>query len=149
MNALVAGEVRLPWVDLQQVVSELAAVRQRWREARNRSVEPAGRDLPSRAALAQIMDGLLGALFPMRLGPPDLRQENEDFYVGHTLDAVLQSLWQQLQLALRHSARERGDRRGSAYAGRRDDRAGIRTVVARDNHPREERHVRKPEHAPA
>jgi ribosome-binding protein aMBF1 (putative translation factor) len=28
----------------------------------------------------------------MRLGPLDLRQESEDFYVGHTLDAALQAL---------------------------------------------------------
>ena len=98
-------ESRTPVFELRQVVSELSGVRQRWRESQRRSVEPGGRELPSREALAKIMEGLLGALFPMRLGPPDLRQENEDFYVGHTLDAVLHSLWQQVQLALRHGAR--------------------------------------------
>ena len=34
--------------DLQHVVSELAAVRQLWREAQQRSTEPGGRELPSR-----------------------------------------------------------------------------------------------------
>ena len=41
----------------------------------------------------------------MRLGPPDLRQESEDFYVGHTLDTVLHSLWQQVVLELRYACR--------------------------------------------
>ena len=36
----------------------------------------------------------------MRLGPPDLRHESEDFYVGHTLDAALQALLQQARLEL-------------------------------------------------
>ncbi|MBV8618156.1 MAG: serine acetyltransferase [Curvibacter sp.] len=86
--------------DVHQIVTELAEVRQRWREARQRSTEPGGRELPSRSALGQIMDGLRGALFPMRLGPPDLRQESEDFYVGHTLDSVLHALLAQVKLEL-------------------------------------------------
>jgi serine O-acetyltransferase len=94
-----------PTFDLQQVVSELAAVRQRWRKAQQRSTEPGGRELPSRDALTHIVDGLRGALFPMRLGPPDLRQESEDFYVGHTLDAVLHALLHQVQLELFHTHR--------------------------------------------
>ena len=61
--------------------------------------------MPSREALTHIVDGLRGALFPMRLGPPDLRQESEDFYVGHTLDAVLHALLHQVQLELFHTHR--------------------------------------------
>lgn len=95
--------------DLQQVVAELAAVRQRWRASQQRSLEPGGRELPSRDALAQIMVGLRGALFPMRLGPPDLRQESEDFYVGHTLDTVLQAFLEQVRLELRYEARHGGE----------------------------------------
>jgi len=59
--------------DLHSVVSELAAVRQRWRESQQRSSEPGGRELPSRETLADMVKGLRGALFPMRLGPSDLR----------------------------------------------------------------------------
>ena len=102
-------ETRAPLFDLQQVVSELAGVRQRWRASQQRSIEPGGRELPSRDALAQIMQGLRGALFPMRLGPPDLRQESEDFYVGHTLDAVLHAFVAQVRLELRYEARHAGD----------------------------------------
>jgi serine O-acetyltransferase len=91
--------------DLQRVVSELAAMRQNWREAQQRSTEPGGRELPSREALADIVKGLRGALFPMRLGPSDLRQESEDFYVGHTLDSVLHGLLHQVRLELRYASR--------------------------------------------
>lgn len=94
-----------PVFDLRGVVSDLAAVRQRWREAQQRSTEPGGREFPSREALATILTGLRGALFPMRLGPPDLRQESEDFYVGHTLDTVLHALLAQVLLELRYAAR--------------------------------------------
>jgi len=91
--------------DLHSVVSELAAVRQRWRESQQRSSEPGGRELPSRETLADMVKGLRGALFPMRLGPSDLRQESEDFYVGHTLDWVLHGLLNQVRLELRYVSR--------------------------------------------
>ena len=94
--------------DLQQVVRELADVRKRWRTAQKRSREPGGRELPSREALSDILDGLRGALFPMRLGPPDLRQESEDFFIGHTLDTSLNALLGQVRLELRYQHRHEG-----------------------------------------
>jgi len=95
----------VPYFEIDQVVSELAAARQSWREAQHRSTEPGGRELPSRDALSKIVADLRGALFPMRLGPPELRQESEDFYVGHTLDSVLHSLLAQVRLELSYVAR--------------------------------------------
>ncbi|MFT3663759.1 serine O-acetyltransferase EpsC [Piscinibacter sp.] len=92
--------------DLTRIVDGLRQARTRWRNARQRGREVGGRELPSREALAAIVDGLRGALFPMRLGPPDLRQESEDYYVGHTLDAVLGALLAQVGLELRHAARQ-------------------------------------------
>ncbi len=94
-----------PLFDLENVVGQLAAVRQEWRAAQQRSNEPGGRELPSRDALADILRGLKGVLFPMRLGPTDLRQESEDFYVGHTLGAVLHALHAQVRLELHYTAR--------------------------------------------
>jgi serine O-acetyltransferase len=94
--------------DLEPVVAALRAQRERWRDAQNRPNEPGGRELPSREALGPILDGLRGALFPMRLGPPELRQESEDFYIGHTLHQVLHALLGQVKLELRHSARHNG-----------------------------------------
>jgi serine O-acetyltransferase len=94
--------------DLDRVVSALRAQRERWRVSQRRPKEVGARELPSREALGDIVDGLRGALFPMRLGPPDLRQEAEDYYVGHTLDTVLQALLQQVRLELRHALRKNG-----------------------------------------
>jgi serine O-acetyltransferase len=91
--------------DLDKVVAELRAVRERWRAAQHRRREFGGRELPSRDALRESVSALCGALFPMRLGPPDLRQEHEDFYVGHTLDAALNGLFAQVLLELRYTAR--------------------------------------------
>ncbi len=103
--ALRPAQYHTPVFDLKQVVAELAAVRHRWRETQKRSTEPGGRELPSRDALAQIIDGLRGVLFPMRLGPVDLRHESEDFFVGHTLDSVLHALLVQVRLELVYTAR--------------------------------------------
>jgi len=99
---LLTGE---PSWDLARIVAGLRDARHRWRESQNRDLEIGGRELPSREAVRDIVVKLAGALFPMRLGPPDLRQENEDFYVGHTLDAALTALQQQVRLELRHARR--------------------------------------------
>ena len=45
----------------------------------------------------------------MRLGPPELRQENEDYYIGHTLHTVLDALVVQMRLEYGQSARQRGE----------------------------------------
>ncbi len=95
-------------LDLGAIVSQLREVREQWRLSQRRPLDIGGRELPSREALASIVDGLRGALFPMRLGPPDLRQESEDYYVGHTLDAVLGALHGQVRLELRYQARHAG-----------------------------------------
>ncbi|CAI8905279.1 Serine acetyltransferase, plasmid [Pseudomonas sp. IT-P253] len=91
---------------LQTIVSQLRTARDQWRTQNGRvSGEQGGRELPSRAAMAQILEALCGALFPMRLGPVDLREESEDFYVGHTLDVALNALLAQARLELRYAAR--------------------------------------------
>jgi len=99
------GVEHSPLFDIHTVVAELAAERQRWRAAQQRSTDPGGRELPSRDALSDVLQRLRGVLFPMRLGPEDLRQESEDFYVGHTLDSVLHALLAQVRLELRYAAR--------------------------------------------
>lgn len=91
---------------LQTIVSQLRSARDQWRAQNGRaSGEQGGRELPSRAAMAEILEALCGALFPMRLGPVDLREESEDFYVGHTLDVALNALLAQTRLELRYVAR--------------------------------------------
>jgi len=103
-----------PGDDLPAVVEALRGARRRWREAHRRGDD--GRELPSRELLAAMVQCLSGALFPMRLGPPTLRPENEDFYVGHTLGAAMVTLRQQAALELRHDARQRGDATPAADA---------------------------------
>jgi serine O-acetyltransferase len=75
----------------------------------------------------------------MRLGPPDLRQESEDFYVGHTLDTVLNLLLAQVRLEFGYQARQRGasdaDSYGQALQTVRDFAHGlpeIRTLLDSD-----------------
>lgn len=87
------------------VVSGLRAAREAWRRQQHRQ-EAGGRELPSRENLTRIVAGLRGALFPMRLGPPDLRQESEDYYIGHTLSQALNGLLDEVRLELRYQARQ-------------------------------------------
>jgi serine O-acetyltransferase len=96
-----------PGDELQSVVEALRSERKRWREEHRRGGD--GRELPSRELLAAMVQALSGALFPMRLGPPTLRPEDEDFYVGHTLSSALMTLRHQAELELRHGARQRGE----------------------------------------
>jgi serine O-acetyltransferase len=121
------------------IVAELHQVRQNWRDAQKRSREPGGREFPSRDALVNIVESLKGALFPMRLGPIDLRQESEDFYVAHTLDSALHGLLVQIRLELgwnaRHQGRAEADLEDQALASTRDFAAslpGIRELLDSD-----------------
>ena len=91
--------------DVGAIVSALHDARDEWRDSQRRSREPGSREFPSREAVAAIVESLKGALFPMRLGPPDLRHESEDVYVGYTIDSALHSLLAQVRLELRYTAR--------------------------------------------
>ncbi|MGB6105595.1 MAG: serine O-acetyltransferase EpsC [Pusillimonas sp.] len=91
--------------DINPIVDSLNAVRQEWRQSQRRSREPGGREFPSPQAINHILSDLKGVLFPMRLGPLDLRQESEDFYIGHTLDSALHALLAQVRLELRYQLR--------------------------------------------
>lgn len=91
--------------EVGEIVRALRSAREEWRDQQKRARDPGGREFPSRDALERVVEGLKGALFPMRLGPTNLRHESEDFYVGHTLDAALQELLGQAQLELSYNAR--------------------------------------------
>lgn len=92
---------------LQSVVAQLREVREQWRASTGRSEQTGGRGLPSPKVVADILQALCGVLFPMRLGPSDLRQAGEDFYVGHTLDRALRALREQVLLELRYDPANR------------------------------------------
>jgi serine O-acetyltransferase len=90
--------------DIGAIVRDLHDARQKWREAHGRVGELRGLEFPSRDALATIIGQLKGVLFPLRLGPPDLRQESENFHVAHALDSALHALLRQVRIELTYSA---------------------------------------------
>lgn len=98
--------------DITNIVQSLHEARQSWRRAQRRASEAGGREFPSRDALSSILDSLKGVLFPMRLGPPDLRQESENFHVAHALDAALHALLKQVHLELKYNASLSSDSNG-------------------------------------
>lgn len=100
-----APETESSSFDVASIVKGLRAVRDQWRHEHKRLREAGGREFPSREALRDITERLSGALFPMRLGPVDLQQESEDFFVGHTLDIALRTLREQALLELRFAHR--------------------------------------------
>ena len=104
-----AAYVRLGGWGIDGIVSDLRVLREKWRVAQQRSLAFAVREFPSREALKEIAEALSGALFPLRLGPSDLHQEGEDYYVGHTLDTALNALLQQVRLEMSYSLRHQGE----------------------------------------
>jgi serine O-acetyltransferase len=87
--------------DLERIVAELRKSRGKSRADNNGVVF----EMPSREALRVILDGLLAALFPTHFGLSDLTNEGIDYFVGHTLDATLRSLQQQVNRELKFSSR--------------------------------------------
>jgi serine O-acetyltransferase len=90
--------------DIAGIVQSLHQARQVWRTSQGRATQSSGREFPSRDALAAIVDSLKGVLFPMRLGPVDLRQESEDFHVAHALDNALHALLKQVRREQKYKA---------------------------------------------
>lgn len=96
-----AGGVSLKGAGLEidMVVGELRTLRVKSLENRQRRDRPP--KLPSRKVLANVAEGLSAALFPNRLGLPELTDESVDYYVGHTLDVTLRDLLAQIRRELR------------------------------------------------
>ena len=94
-------------IDIASIVQQLRQVRDQWREQQNRT-ESGYREFPSRDAIAKAVECLKGVLYPLRLGPADLRHASEDFYVGHTLDTALQILQTQAEIELHYRHRNDG-----------------------------------------
>ena len=88
--------------DVETIVRDLDGIRTAWRDSQRRQTAPEEREFPSREAMEHIADQFKRALFPMRLGPRDMRHENENFYVGYTLDSALHELLEQAGLELRY-----------------------------------------------
>jgi len=95
----------LHW-DIDSIIAELRGSRERSLADRQRAINPPR--LPSRKALVGILDGLSAVLFPNRLGAPDVSDEGIDYFVGHTLDATLRDLLEQVRHELQFSSGQEG-----------------------------------------
>src|SRR5690606_35789707 len=93
---------------LDDIVADLRSARMQWRSQRGRVRQSGDRQFPSVEQVRQVVLDLCGALFPMRLGPADLREENEDAYVQLTLAQALDQLRRQVRLELGYLAQSRG-----------------------------------------
>ncbi len=92
--------------DVDTVVSELRILRNKSLASRQRQGRPP--KLPSRKALLSILEGLSAALFPNRLSSGELSDESIDYFVGHTLDAALRDLFEQMRRECRFKAEQQG-----------------------------------------
>lgn len=86
--------------ELDVVLDELREARRDWREGHARAAGQKVR-FPSRRDLTRIMRELGAALFPLRLGPPEINAGNEDRWVEATLESVLSQLAEQIVMELR------------------------------------------------
>ena len=86
--------------NIENIVTELQLARNEWRSQQKSLKDFGGRELPSKEEIKKIMNDLCGILFPMRLGPHDLRQQSENFYIAHTLEKTLHALKEQVKLNL-------------------------------------------------
>lgn len=117
-------------LDVARVVEDLAEARRVWRQTHHRSQEPGPRELPSPDKVAEIVVALRGILFPMRLGPADLRQENENTWIAGTLARIASELRRQILLELRWSHRRDPD----SGAGAADPASRAEALVNRFLH---------------
>jgi serine O-acetyltransferase len=84
--------------NIDRIVAELRTLRDASLAARQRIGNPP--KLPSRKALAAIVEGFSAALFPHRLGQRQLAPESIDYFVGHTLDVTCRELLDQILIEL-------------------------------------------------
>lgn len=82
--------VNIGRTDVAALVARLRELRTRALEERQRAHRPPR--LPSRKTLASVIERLAAALFPYRLGLPDITDDGIDPYVGHLLDISLREL---------------------------------------------------------
>jgi len=99
---------------ISNIVTQLRDLRLTSLEHRKRRNKPP--KLPSCKALQTVIEGLAAALFPNRLGMPDLKEEGIDYFVGHTLDVALRELVAQVKLELNFAADTQSQQQQSTSA---------------------------------
>lgn len=86
-----------PAWDLAPLVDALRTSREHTHKVRHRGRL---RELPSRAVLTEILQGLAAAMFPTHYGKTDLTDESIDYFVGNTLNRTLNLLRGQVRRGL-------------------------------------------------
>ncbi|QGM97769.1 serine O-acetyltransferase EpsC [Methylocystis parvus] len=98
-------------VDIAGIVSQLAALRKASQTSRyGDGVIP---DLPSRAAIVDLVEALVCVLYPRHFGPYGLTQQATDIFIARTLDRGLRTLREQIGRELELFSRD-GERGGVA-----------------------------------
>jgi len=92
-----------------EATAALRSVRDEWRQAQARHAEYGANGFPSRHTIARIIDSLSSALYPLRLGPPELTPDNEDAFVKASLESALPLLTAQVRMELSYSEAQLAD----------------------------------------
>ena len=92
-----------PAYDLDRIVAELRTSREVTHNIRHQGRI---RELPSRKALLDVVEGLCAALFPTHYGRADLNETTVDYFVGHTLNQTLSLLQDQIRRGLSFASEE-------------------------------------------
>jgi serine O-acetyltransferase len=104
--------------DIDAITAQLREARDEWRQAHVRHAEYGAVGFPSRHVLDKIMATLVGALFPLRMGPSFVRKHNEEAFVAETLQTALSRLYGQIRLELGYAMGERTPELVDGEAGR-------------------------------
>jgi serine O-acetyltransferase len=103
-------------VDIEGIVSELAALRKASQASRyGGEILP---DLPSRAAIFELVEALVSVLYPRHFGPCGLTPQDTDGFIARTLERGLRTLREQVKRELELFA---GDDGRTSVARRADD----------------------------
>jgi len=94
---------------LSAIVASLRAARENWRQSQARHAEYGEHGFPSRHVIAHIVDALSAVLFPIRLGPAELTQDNEDAFVLASLESALPLLTAQVRMELAYARADLAD----------------------------------------
>lgn len=94
-------------LNIDNIVEQLREIRIESLKQRQRLDKPP--KLPSRKALTHIIEGLSAALFPNRLGHPDLADQDMEDYVALTLNTHLQELKKQLRHEIAFETNQNSD----------------------------------------
>ncbi len=110
MSSFGYQNIELDW-GVDDLVIKMRQLREQSSETQLRNPK-----LPSSKKLQHIIDGLGAAMFPRRLGPPDLNNNGIDSFVGHTFNTMLFELYKQIHCELQFISENLTDKEAHAQA---------------------------------